>query len=140
MLVAQRLIGQMSYGAALTEMMTRFKISRSSCVRAIKLARMLMAQEEEAERPQAKARYVHRLERIADAAEDKGQFGDAVRAYRELIHLRGLAEPDAASMSPSKRAAYANLTDAQIDALAALEEAQLEAEPVASSSSNSEPN
>ncbi len=123
-LLAQNLISQMSYGAAVKEMMARLRVSRSSCTRAIQLARILMAKLEEDQRPQAKATYVARLERIADKAEDAGEFGDAVRAYRELITLRGLREPEVVLHGRSSREAYKDLTDAQIDALAALEDAK----------------
>jgi hypothetical protein len=67
-----------------------FKISRATATRRIAEAQRLIAEEAERVRPYLKARETARLDRIADKAEDKGEYQAAVAASREIGKLHGL--------------------------------------------------
>jgi hypothetical protein len=124
--MAQMLIGQMRWSEAVKMLMEHFKIKRTPATRAIAVARLLFAQQEEEQRPGAKAIALERLERIADAAEAKGQYGPAVRAWREICRIRGLYAPIEVEQSTDFTRRLRAMTDEEVRAMAKMDEVEIE--------------
>jgi hypothetical protein len=71
-------------------LMETFGISRATAWRRIAQAQKLMAEEAEEERPYLRARATLRLLRLADKAEDAGEYSAAVQAVRGISKVNGL--------------------------------------------------
>jgi hypothetical protein len=87
---AQELLYEHSSNKTRDMLMETFGISRATAWRRIAEAQRLIAEDAEQERPYLRARETARLNRIADKAEDGGEYHSAVAASREIGKLHGL--------------------------------------------------
>lgn len=122
-LAAAKLLSEMRPNAVIQALMEQFQMGRSSAKRAITMARMLMEEQEKEVLPQIRAVTVARLDRLIDRAQDSGDFRSAIRGIHELARIYGLHQPEEMNVTVGpKPEAYADLTDEQVAALAALDD------------------
>ncbi len=120
-----KLLSERGSGSVRQALMEQFEIGRESAKRAIAMARLIMAEQVIEEAPEVRAVTIARLEHMIDAAEDAGDYRSAIRGIHELARIYGLHQPEELIVSQGPRKeVLAELTDEQIDALAALEEAE----------------
>ena len=96
---AQVTLSDHTYARTRQMIMERFEVSEATASRDIAEAQKLFADDAEKERPYLRARETARLNRIADSAEDAGEYHAAVAASRGLSKLNGL-EVDVISSGP----------------------------------------
>lgn len=96
---AQATLCESSYTLTRNAVMSKFGVSKATAERDIVEAQKLIAEDAEKERPTLRARETMRLSRIADAAEDEGEYQAAVAASRGISKLNGL-EVDVVSTGP----------------------------------------
>lgn len=127
---AQLILCENSYTVTRNKIMDRFKVSKATAERDIVEAQKLIADDAEKERPTLRARESLRLNRIADAAEDEGEYQAAVAASRGISKLNGL-EVDVVStgpMAPEQQAMIAALALTPVQRTQRLAELRAKAE------------
>lgn len=87
---AQQKLYENSYSTVRAMIMKQFGVSKATAERDIANAQVLIAEDAERERPILRARETQRLNRIADKAEDAGEFSAAVQASRGIGKMNGL--------------------------------------------------
>lgn len=87
---AQELLVEFSYSATRDALMKQFGISKATAERDIADAKVLIAEQAEKRRPYLGADWTQRLTRVADKAEDKGEYQAVVSASREVAKINGL--------------------------------------------------
>lgn len=121
-LFAMKCLSEMRANSAMRAIMEQFGVGRSSAKRAMAMARHVMMEEEEELRPSARAMIIGRLYRLADRAEDVGDYSASVRALRELAQIYGLRAPEEVTvrLDADTAAKLEDLTDEQLRAFAAM--------------------
>lgn len=119
-LFAMKCLSEMRPESALRAIMEQFKVGRSTGKRAMSHARLIMMEEEEEIRPQARAMIINRLNRVIDRAEDDKDYSAAVRGLRELVGIYGLRAPEelTVKIDPETKKKITGLTEEELRVLA----------------------
>lgn len=122
-LFAMKCLSEMRPESALRAIMEQFGVGRSTGKRAMSHARLIMMEEEDEIRPQARAMIINRLNRIIDRAEDAKDFSAAVRGLRELVGIYGLRAPEelTVTIDPETKKKVASLSEEQLRLLAEMD-------------------